>query len=169
MQNRNKFRAVINCDLVNESTTPMEDYQKLAFLYDFVLNPDGSINISDESLITQLESQGFTEIEIEYVLDWYGTYDEDWCTNIEPLALQQCTGKADKNGKLIYEGDFVKEANGAIYSVIWDDNFAEFYLLIENSTNEPLARMNEADELEILPDYGKQLERIIKEAADVNG
>jgi len=50
---------------------------------------------------------------------WMDDYYEDVYDLPEYIIPEQCTGISDKNGKLIYESDYVK-ANDVIYRVFWD-------------------------------------------------
>lgn len=42
-------------------------------------------------------------------------------------VVEQCVGIKDKNGNLIYEGDYIKDWRGDVYKVVWLDEYAQFF------------------------------------------
>jgi hypothetical protein len=43
-----------------------------------------------------------------------------------------CINRKDKNGTLIYEGDFLRCCNGKVYQVVWRDDVLAFGLESED-------------------------------------
>lgn len=50
---------------------------------------------------------------------WTGAY------TVDPSTLGACTGKADKYGTLVFEGD-IMEFEKRYYEIVWDEQEAEF-------------------------------------------
>lgn len=47
---------------------------------------------------------------------------------VRPDTICQCTGLNDKNGKLIWENDIVKDRYGNFYKAFWQNNYYQFSL-----------------------------------------
>ena len=45
-----------------------------------------------------------------------------------PYTIEQCTGKEDKNKRLMYGGDLVRCANGTVAPIIWDQDRCAFLI-----------------------------------------
>jgi uncharacterized phage protein (TIGR01671 family) len=61
-----------------------------------------------------------------------GTACDDWTISgscfckVDKSTICQCTGLRDKNGKLIWENDIVKDKNGNFYKAIWQNNYYQY-------------------------------------------
>lgn len=63
--------------------------------------------------------------EKRYIL-WGMTNDVPNMIEVDPTTICQCTGMKDKNGKLIWENDIVKDKNGNFYKAIWQNNYYQY-------------------------------------------
>lgn len=57
---------------------------------------------------------------------YYSSSETDGWSEIDPSTICQCAGLKDKNGKLIWENDVVKDKHGNFYKAFWQDNYYQF-------------------------------------------
>lgn len=50
----------------------------------------------------------------------------DICRIVDETTICQWTGLKDKNGKLIWENDIVKDEHGNLYKAFWQNNYYQF-------------------------------------------
>lgn len=55
----------------------------------------------------------------------YDRADYVWY-EVDPSTICQCTGLKDKNGKLIWENDIVRDEYGNFYKAFWQNDYYQF-------------------------------------------
>ena len=75
--------------------------------------------------------------ERRYIL-WGMTNDIPNMVEVEPSTICKCTGGKDKNSKLIYENDIVKDDKGNLYKAFWQDNHYQFSWMCVKSEKLPI-------------------------------
>lgn len=53
-------------------------------------------------------------------------YSHAYAEPVDPTTICQCTGLKDKNGKLIWENDIVKDRYGNFYKAFWQNDYYQF-------------------------------------------
>lgn len=66
---------------------------------------------------------------------FYSSSETDGWSEIDPSTICQCAGLKDKNGKLIWENDVVKDKHGNFYKAFWQDNYYQFSWICIKSDN----------------------------------
>ena len=51
---------------------------------------------------------------------------EIYAIEVDPSTICRCTGLKDKNGKLIWENDIVRDKHGNFYKAFWQNNYYQF-------------------------------------------
>lgn len=69
------------------------------------------------------------DIEKNKPFETYRIYPVDYvdiCRIVDKATICQCTGLKDKNGKLIWENDIVKDEHGNLFKAFWQNNYYQF-------------------------------------------
>ena len=76
--------------------------------------------------VTHRIYNGYAETDVD---EWYPD-----CFDVDPATVVQCSGRRDKNGTLIFEGDIVKNRDLA-FVVTWQNDDARYLCISPYSWN----------------------------------
>ena len=121
MNDRFKFRCGITISHYDDDGN---DIDTLLLIDTVNLFNNGEVGIDRIEIVKAIKRLNLSEEKERTIwqsLEQYEIFDDDFYS-IPPDFIEQCTGRKDMNGKLIYEGDLVM-VDGYIdkYKVIWDE------------------------------------------------
>lgn len=108
------------------------------------MNDRFKFRVWDKSLEKYMEFKEFKFMNVEFTFN-PTTKEAEIEYDKERYIVEQCTGLKDKNGKLIYENDYVKY-NGNTYKVFWNKT----KISLENILNNDIIDIQEFDYMEII-------------------
>lgn len=79
----------------------------------------------------------YSEKEVDCIITWMSNGGMSRY-EVDPSTICQCTGLRDKNGKLIWENDIVRDDNGNIYKAFWQDRYYQFSWICVKSDKLPI-------------------------------
>lgn len=131
MNDRFRFRAWVVGQYFSKND---EEKEILVKINDVIVYDDGTIGIDYYSLLKSvcsfLKDEGERDSLIEYFEDKNCTTGDDWYY-LEAKFIEQCTGLKDKNGRLIYENDYVK-IGYEIFRVFWNSTKISLENMLKN-------------------------------------
>ena len=89
-------------------------------------------------LITDEQNKDKYFIGYVFGTDDDGTPHDFDVVAVDPSTICQCTGLKDKNGKLIWENDIVRDDNGNLYKAFWQDRYYQFSWICVKSDKLPI-------------------------------
>lgn len=144
IKNRQNPRFLLRCWFEFEGVKPF-------YLYNVACHDGFIISILKPDFSNQLKKQGFSAEEIEAIESSYFDYQYDvegledselllTCLCEHAKGLEQCAGLEDKNGTLIYDGDFIEfgdefyqiKYSDACFWITQEDNAMELHTILGN-------------------------------------